>query len=646
MQDSINSNSQNDIKLSEIFITLWAFKIFIAFSCALGIAFGGYYALYTDKKFTSEAIFKLEEKNNNFALNRGLESLVSVSRFGGQSASKTIIFDQIMGRIFIEAIDKKLNFQSDTYFNTHNPNSIDPTWKLYIKRAISWQNSPINTQEAMWQNIVTNFSKNVTIDESPNGPIKIVVTHVIPQRAAAIANVIMDQIISNAKSKRDEGQDQVLSYLSNTLAKALSDLEISQSNLKEFSIKNSSLPLEVFAAGSLELDALREQLTRTSELHKAVAALTIMLQNKTTDNSNYLALRKSFPIVDQVEFRRILGQNEIISSWSWPDVSSVDAIFDTLTERKNRLQSQINASQVDAERSSLALETYAKLEREANIAEATYTVLVEQVKAQSMAVGYRPDRTEVYEYASVPVSHSSPNRKLNLTLGAAIGLLIGTMISLLIAQLRGVCYSKKSICEIAQAQLTDSVKTMIPFRKKSLKDVNTILIKKPRPALRNIAVEIHKSDLTQVLVTSLRAKLKANDVGRALASYMQSDNMKVAVIDFSSKEKMLDLNKKKGSFGAFIVTESAGNVSVLIPDNNLSAMELLGQKEFTKNIQTLNSTIDLLFLCADDSDAISLLRAMQLQKTFHITLARTKYTHSATLKQISSLLKIQGLLHD
>ena len=74
----------------------------------------------------------------------------------------------------------------------------------------------------------------------------------------------------------------------------------------------------------------------------------------------------------------------------------MDAVFDTLTERKKRLQSQINASQIDAERSGLALETYAKLEREAKVAEATYTVMIEQVKAQSMASGYRPDKTEVY----------------------------------------------------------------------------------------------------------------------------------------------------------------------------------------------------------------------------------------------------------
>jgi len=51
-------------------------------------------------------------------------------------------------------------------------------------------------------------------------------------------------------------------------------------------------------------------------------------------------------------------------------------------------------------------------------------------------------------------------------------------------------------------------------------------------------------------------------------------------------------------------------------------------------------------LSADDGDAISLLRALEGQKMFHITLARTKKTKSATLAQMRSLLPIQGLLYD
>jgi len=127
---------------------------------------------------------------------------------------------------------------------------------------------------------------------------------------------------------------------------------------------------------------------------------------------------------------------------------------------------------------------------------------------------------------------------------------------------------------------------------------------------------------------------------------MQSDSLKVAIIDFSSKVKKLHIDEKRFYIGSFIVTESSGNVSILRPSDDLAPMELLSQKDFAKNMQSLNSKIDLLFLCADNDDATSLLRACQWQKTFHLTIARTKRTKSATLELMSTLLPIQGLLHD
>jgi uncharacterized protein involved in exopolysaccharide biosynthesis len=554
--------------------------------------------------------------------------------------------DQVTGRIFIEKIDAKLNFQADPYFNTYNPSSVDPVWKSFIKSAIGWQKSSVDTQEAIWQGIVRKYSKNIVLDKTEDGSVKIVVTHVNPQRAAKIANTIMNEVISNAKNKKDAEQDQQLSYLSNTLARALSDLEVSQSNLKEFALENSALPIEIFAVGSLQLDALREQLSRTSELHEAVAALLLILQNKTTDQKNYMLLRQQFPIVDQVEFRRVLGQNEIISSWSWPAVSSVGAVLDTLSDRKSRLQSQINASQIDAERSGLALETYAKLEREAKIAEATYTVLIEQVKAQSMIAGFRPNKTEVYEYASASIIPSAPKRSLILALGAVLGLILGAALSLVLALRRGAYYSKSSLITETQAQITASVRTLLPLRNKSLNNINAMLVKKPRLVLRDMAVEIHKSGATQVIVTSSRSKLSSKDAARALASYMKSDTMKLAVIDFSSRTKKLDFDDEMVSVGSFVISEHAGLVSVLRPDGDMTAMELLIQRGFCKNIQSLNSTFDLVFLCADNGDAISLLRALEGQKTFHITLARIKKTKSTALAQMRSLLPIQGLLYE
>ena len=391
MQDLINSESNDEINLHELFMALWAYKLFIAGTCALGVVLGVYYALNADKEFTSVAIFKLNQDNvGGISLSGELSALASIAGYGSGSTKTVLPTDQATGRIFIEKLDATLNFQADPYFNTYNPNSVDPIWKSLIKSAIGWKKSFTDAQEATWQGIVEKYSKNVVLDETENGSIKIVVTHVNPQRAADIANVIMNEIISSSKNKKSTEQDQQLSYLSNTLARALSDLEVSQSNLKKFALENSALPLESFAAESLQLDSLREQLNRASELHEAVAALSLILQDNTTDQNTYLTLRQKFPIVDQVEFRRVLGQNEIISSWNWPEASTIDAVFNTLTERKSRLQSKINASQINAERSGLALEAYAKLEREGKVAEATYTVLIEQVKAQSMVAGYRP----------------------------------------------------------------------------------------------------------------------------------------------------------------------------------------------------------------------------------------------------------------
>ena len=647
MENSLNSNSDDEIDLRELFLTLWAHKLLITSTCALGIVLGGYYVLNTDKEFTSSAIFKLDQrKSSGISLSEKFSALANLTGLGVGINSTTLPTDRVTGRTFIQSLDAKLNFQADPYFNSYNPNSVDPIWKFLIKSVIGWQKSSSDPQEIIWQSIIKQYSENVVLDSTPDGSVKIVVTHQNPQRAAEIANAIMEEVISSTKNKKNTEQDDQLFYLSNTLAEALNDLEVAQSNLKEFALENSALPLESFAAGSLQLDALREQLSRTSELHGAVAALSLLLQNETTEREDYLALRQRFPIVDQVEFRRVLGQNEIISSWSWPEASSVDAVFDTLSERKNRLHSQINASQIDAERSGLALETYAKLEREAKIAEAIYTVLIEQVKAQSMSAGYRPDRTEVFEYASPSVNPSAPKRTLILAQGAVLGLFVGAALSLLLALRRDVYLSKNSLIAGAQARFTASAKTLLPLQNKSFSEISSILQRKPRAVLRDMAVEIHKSGATHVVMTSSNSKLSGICTAQALASYMQSEALKVAVIEFTSKIKKPDIDTEKVSFGSFVVVEHFDYVSVLKPGGKLAAIELLSQKDFWVNIQSLNSNFDLVFLCADNSDAISLLSAVEAQNAFHFTLARTKQTKSATLAAMRSRLPIQGLLYD
>ena len=646
MHDYIESNTNDQIDLRELIVTLWAHKLFIAFTVGLGVILGGYNALTAKTEYRSVAVFKLDsEASNGFSLGGELGALAKLSGVSSMNSSGEMTPEQINGRIFIQNLDKKINFQADGYLNTYNPNAVESFWKSQFKSAIGWQSSSVDDQESIWQAIVSNFSESVSIDETDSGSIKIAVIHEKALRAAEIANAIMNEIILIKEKQKKKEIDGKLSYLSNTLAEALGAMELSQSKLKEFVLENSALPLQSFSIGSVELDALREQMSRTSELHEAVAALLYMLQNSEVDQSDYVKLRERFPVVDQVEFRRVLGQNEIISSWNWPEISSVTAVLDTLSERKVRLQSQIKAAQLDAERSGRALEVFAKLEREAKVAEASYQVLIEQVKTQSVISGYQPDNSEIYEYASPSVRPSAPNRTLYLALGAILGLFSGLAISLIFALWRGVHYSKNSLQAGAQAQLTASVRDLMHLRNKSLNELEVLLLKNPLPTLRSLAVEVNKSGAKQIIITSSRAKLKSIDTAKALACYMQLDDIKVAIINFSERSKKLDIKEEMPSVGSFIA-ETGGHLSILWPDGDLLAIDLVSRRDFLNNVQSLHSTYDLVFLCADDVDAISLLSALEGQKTFHIMVARIKHTKSRVLTNMRSLLPIQGLLHD
>ena len=100
IQDTLNSNSDDEIDLRELFITLWAYKFLITCACALGIVFGGYYALNAEKEFTSAAIFKIDQsKSGGILLGGELGALASLAGFGGGIATSLLPTDQVTGRI-------------------------------------------------------------------------------------------------------------------------------------------------------------------------------------------------------------------------------------------------------------------------------------------------------------------------------------------------------------------------------------------------------------------------------------------------------------------------------------------------------------------------------------------------------------------
>lgn len=648
MSTKYDEYKNNDIDLKEMFLVLWHFKILIFITCFLGAIISGYYALNTEKIYKSSVIFKMADyENEKGGIPEQFSSLVGFGKLPvDRNNTGRFLQEKIKGRIFIEKIDELLDLKNDTFFNSYDGRKvIDPFWKAIIKRLINYESVNLNINEIIWQGIVKKFNGNITTDIMEAGIIRIDVSHKNALRASIIANTISEIILSENYNDYKKGLDNQSEYLTNALANALNELEVSQEKLKVFAIKNSALPLENFSVGSIKLDSLRDQLDYTIQLFHAAAELEKIMLKKTINTNDYIYLKNKFPIVDQIEFRRILGQSEITSSWSWPKMTSVKAVLETLLERKKRLQSEIEISEKEAEQSSKALEVYAELKRNEKSSEATYAVLIEQVKAQSMSAGYLPNDTYIFEYASPSINPSSPNTKLYLVIGFTLGFFLGALLSIVISIINKIYYSKTLLINDAKARFSINAKSLIFLKKKSLNIMQELVLKKSQTCLRNIAVEIHNQKCKFVIVSSLGARFKSNDLAKIISSYIQKDNIEIAIINFSSKNKVSKDNSKAEVFGKFRSCEKVNKITILEPNNDFIPADFIGKRSFSEDLYSLGGMFDLIFVCADNNECVSLTRAIQFQDIFHILSARVKSTKREKLYELLAIKPIQGLVY-
>jgi uncharacterized protein involved in exopolysaccharide biosynthesis len=644
MQNFSKKLDTDEIDLSELLIILWAHKIFLTCICILGIFIGATYASTLEKLFTASATYIIRDSDD---MNTKASAFSSLAGIGLNGKIVSLPTDQVMGREFIMALDKKVDLKNDLFFNTYNPNAKVPTWKAELKKILGFENIILDQKEAIWQRIVKIFLKNVSLEGTDEGAIKIYVSHHNASRAALITNAIMEAIIENKRNETEVSLNGKLKYMAESLASSLTEVQDVTDKLTEFTLNNNGIALESFALEAFELSTLRENITQTKKLHSALAELASLLNQGATTDSDYLSLRKIHPIVDNVEFRRVLGQNEIINSWTWPKYSSVIEIFDTLSDRLNRLESEILVAQLEAKEAGLLTDEYANLVRDRTVAEATYQVLIEQVKAHSFMAGYMPNNSKIYEYAAAPLYPSAPNRKIYILLGAILGLFIGCALATLFAYNRSVFYSKKSLLSLANAKVFISAKHLGNFRQQSLENTANLLTKHSRNTLRNLAVRIHQSGkLKLIILTSSNTKLSAIDISKALAMYMQSASLKIGIVNFSEKPRKkvtLDDNESNNSF---TLVDEFNLVSILRPNNKLGPIEELIDPSFETKLISLQTKFDLVFLCADDAEGISLAGVLNGQEVVHITAARIKRTKFRALAQLCKTLPIQGLLYE
>ena len=456
--------NEDEIDLRELFASLWAGKFVIGVVTALALAGAVVYALGADEEYQSAAVFELKSQQSGPRLPSQYSDLAALAGFGGLGAQSQGVFDRLAGRDFAGRLAADLDLASDPYFNP--PWGGTPSQLSQIKAMILGTVKDLTGEDEGAEDgsdaapnpldaIFKKYQSSVSVSDTKNGSIEVRVTHEDPRRAARVANAVVARVISELETERRAEQREQLDYLSAELGAALQEADRTKRAVADYALANSLGAQGEFTQRSQVMFNLREELKSTQEMQSAIRDISEMLSgSEALTGDDYALLRQKRPVVDDVDFRRLLGIPEALNAWVWPSARRAEDFAVTLEDRLARLTRSLEELRAEAEAYAEATEILAGLEREAKVAEATYNVLIEQVKAQALMAGYEGETAIVYQSAVPAAEPSAPKKSLIVALGGVLGLFAGSALALLFAMRRGVYHTAASLRDGIAAPLT------------------------------------------------------------------------------------------------------------------------------------------------------------------------------------------------
>ena len=643
---SQNTNFENkEVNLSELLAALWSHIFLIILVTGLSVICAGYYSLTMEKTFTARAIFQIKQADSapGYSLSGELGAIASIAGLAAKSTNSgsQSLLERATQREFIVKMKDNSALDLDPYFNTYNPNYKDPFWKATLKKLIGWQKTEREKSAIIEQNVIRNYRQNVKFEMTEGGSIAISVTHLDPKKASDYANTFMEQIRRLVEDESLAAQKLRLNYLSETLADALQEMEKAQKNLKNYALENSAMAQENFLSDSLKLDQIRMEKRKVEEVFSLVSILESFIKSGNLDNNSYEGIRSSYPLVDDIEFRRILGMSETISAWTWPEIETVDAVSATLRDRIKRLDVEIKNFEENAKIYATSAEDLAKLTRDAKIAEATYTVLIEQVKSQSLAAGFQPETFKVFEYATPPLVAGNLNRKIILALGAVLGIFIGCAIAVINSIRRGVYYTKSALISDASAELVLKSKSIRRLSKKPISNILSFLSQNRIVVLDEATLKL--ADKKVIYVLNFGGYPTASNAVRVLACQSAHAGKSVVICDTTGQSEKEVKEETVTQKSGLPIVEMGNNISLITGADGGS---LFTSADFNSTIKELTNRFDQVFVCSNNSN--TQLGLMALAKFFPglVMVSGLRKTRKADIQQIKTRHPLDILFYD
>ena len=272
------------------------------------------------------------------------------------------------------------------------------------------------------------------------------------------------------------------------------------------------------------------------------------------------------------------------------------------------------------------------------IAEATFTVLTEQVKSQSLAAGFKPDTFKVFAYATPPLTPTSPKRNLILALGAVLGVFIGSAISLIDALRKGVFYTQSAVISSARANAAFPSHTFRRTSRFSGDRLVKALNKRKQPSLDDVDVLLASKNLVYIVNTG--GTPSASQTGQLLATQSFQSGRSVLLID--QKLPLTDDSEIQKEISGVHITHSEGIFDASSGSGDSSFFRSIN---FETKIKALLSSYDQVIICSDNQKSNAGLIAVKPFDPALVILTRLRKTKKDIIKNITSLHPITVLFY-
>lgn len=433
------------IDLGELFAAIWAHRFPVTGGAVLGLLAAAFYAVSVAvPTYEAKSLFELSEPNNeSFGDLGGLASLAGLDVNRGSASEAEKIADRIFSRPFLHQIADSAALYDDPQFNsTIRPPGL--TDKVFETLGLSSMEAP--TKAHIDAAVAGQFAENVALNVKDNGIVELTVTHTDPERAASVANIVVNQVLQNLYEMRRTQTREKLDYFAEQLLEVRAELDRTVQDLTDYSLANNLRSQEELARSSAQLVTLRDRLEDMRSTLRALERLEELASSGTPLNAQALdALFADYPAASSLEFRRLLGWQGAESSWTLPEPEEIIGIQQNLEDQAGTLVRTIRELEEDAKQNAEAATELETLRREIAVNEAMYEAMLKQFEGESLTSGFALESGQVIDTAVPPVEPSAPRKFLIAAVGMVLGLSAGLVWALIRALRRGILYTRAAV---------------------------------------------------------------------------------------------------------------------------------------------------------------------------------------------------------